>query len=166
MSSRVSLSGLDSAFLSLETPSAPMNVVGTLVLDASSPSGACSYERVLRLVEERAPRLAPFRRRMVAMPFGLDHPVWVDDPAPEVRSHVHRVRAPAPGSDRVLADPVDQLLALRHDAVSSKQQHARLGFGAAVGHLLKLALERTSGSLPVGGEGAKPDPDLAAAEES
>jgi diacylglycerol O-acyltransferase len=106
VSSRVSLSGLDSAFLSLETPSAPMNVVGTLVLDASGPSGACSYERVLRLVEARAPRLAPFRRRMVAIPFGLDHPVWVDDPDLEVRSHVQRVRAPAPGSERVLANLV------------------------------------------------------------
>ena len=109
MSSRVSLSGLDSAFLSLETPSAPMNVVGTLVLDASGPSGACSYERVLRLVEERAPRLAPFRRRMLAMPFGLDHPVWVDDPALEVRSHVQCVRAPAPGSDQILAGLVAQI---------------------------------------------------------
>jgi len=106
VNSRVSLSGLDSAFLSLETPSAPMNVVGTLVLEASGPSDACPYERVLRLVEERAPRLAPFRRRMVAMPFGLDHPVWVDDPALDVRSHVRRVRAPAPGSERVLADMV------------------------------------------------------------
>ena len=109
MNPRVSLSGLDSAFLSLETPSTPMNVVGTLVLDASSASGGLSYERVLRLVEERAPRLAPFRRRMVAMPFGLDHPVWVDDPDLEVRSHVHRVRAPAPGSERVLADLVARI---------------------------------------------------------
>ena len=45
---RVSLAGLDSAFLSLETPSTPMNVVGTLVLDASSPSGSGSIEGVLR----------------------------------------------------------------------------------------------------------------------
>lgn len=74
MSSRVSLSGLDSAFLSLEAPSAPMNVVGPLVLDASSPGRGCSYERVLRLVEERAPGLAPFRRRMVAMPFAKADP--------------------------------------------------------------------------------------------
>ena len=109
MNPRVSLSGLDSAFLSLETPSTPMNVVGALVLDASSPSGSGSYGGVLRLVEERAPRLAPFRRRMVAMPFGLDHPVWVDDPDLEVRSHVHRVRAPAPGSERVLADLVARI---------------------------------------------------------
>jgi WS/DGAT/MGAT family acyltransferase len=106
MNSRVSLSGLDSAFLSLETPSTPMHIIGTFVLDASSASGGYSYERVLRLVEERAPGLAPFRRRLIAMPFGLDHPVWVDDPDLDVRSHVHKVRASAPGSERVLADLV------------------------------------------------------------
>jgi hypothetical protein len=38
--------------------------------------------------------------------------------------------------------------------------------GSGVGHLLKLALERTSESLPLGGEGAKPDPHLAAAKGS
>ena len=58
MNPRASLSGLDSAFLSLETPSTPMNVMGTFVLDASSASDGYSYERVLELVEERAPGLA------------------------------------------------------------------------------------------------------------
>ena len=106
MNPRVSLSGLDSAFLSLETPSTPMHVMGTFVLDVSSASGSYSYERVLRLVEERAPALAPLRRRLIAVPFGLDHPVWVDDPALDVRRHVRKVQAPAPGSERVLADLV------------------------------------------------------------
>jgi len=68
MNQRVSLSGLDSAFPSLEMPSTPMHVMGTFVLDASSESGGCSYTRVLRLVEKRAPSLPPFRRRMVPMP--------------------------------------------------------------------------------------------------
>ena len=40
MSSRVSLSGLDSAFLSLETPSTPMHMLGTFVLDASNAGEA------------------------------------------------------------------------------------------------------------------------------
>ena len=52
MSPRASLSGLDSAFLSLETPTTPMNIMGTFVLDASSARGGYSYERVLDLVEE------------------------------------------------------------------------------------------------------------------
>ena len=80
MSRCVSLSGLDATFLSLETPSTPMNVVATFVLDASGASSAYSYEGVLRLLEERPPRLAPFRRRLVTVPFGLDHPLWIDDP--------------------------------------------------------------------------------------
>jgi diacylglycerol O-acyltransferase len=106
---RASLSGLDSAFLSLETLTTPMNVVGALVLDASSASGGGFCERLARTVEERAPRLAPLRRRLMAMPFGLDHPVWVDDPDLDVASHVRRVRAPAPGSERVLADLVARI---------------------------------------------------------
>jgi hypothetical protein len=38
MKQRVSLSGLDSAFPSLEMPSTPMHLMGTFVLDASSES--------------------------------------------------------------------------------------------------------------------------------
>jgi WS/DGAT/MGAT family acyltransferase len=109
MNHAVSLSGLDAAFLSLETPCTPMNIVGTLVLDPSSARDGFSYERVLRLLEERLP--APFRRRLVAVPFGLDHPVWIDDPDFRVRSHVYRVGAPAPGSERVLGDLVARIAA-------------------------------------------------------
>jgi hypothetical protein len=39
-----------------------------------------------------------------------------------------------------------------------------LGFGAAVGHLRKLALETTSEVRPGGGERAGPDPHPASAE--
>jgi hypothetical protein len=109
MNPRVSLSGLDSVFLSLETPSTPMHMMGAFVLDASSTGGGYSYQRMVRIVEGRAPSLAPFRRRLVAMPFALDHPVWVDDPDLDVRSHVHRMRARAPGSERVLADLVARI---------------------------------------------------------
>jgi WS/DGAT/MGAT family acyltransferase len=102
---------MDSAFLSLETPSTPMHMMGTFVLDASSASGGYSFERILRLVEERMPDLAPFRRRLIAMPFGFDFPVWIDDPDLRIRSHVHRLGAPAPGSEQVLADLVAQIAA-------------------------------------------------------
>src|SRR4029450_9037214 len=77
--------------------------------DASSASGGYSFERILRLVEERMPDLAPFRRRLEAIPFGLDHPVWIDDPDFLVRSHVYRIAAPAPGSEQVLARLVAQI---------------------------------------------------------
>lgn len=82
--------------------------------DASRESGGYSYPRLLRRVEERAPGLAPFRRRLIAMPLGLDHPVWIDDPDLDVRRHVHQVRASA----------------------------IALGFGAAVAHLRKIAIAK------------------------
>ncbi|MHC5012473.1 MAG: wax ester/triacylglycerol synthase domain-containing protein, partial [Planctomycetota bacterium] len=106
---RVSLSGLDSAFLSLETPSTPMHMMGIFVLDASNATGGYSFERILRLLEERMPDLAPFGRRLAAMPFGVDHPVWIDDPDFRIRSHVYRVGAPAPGSEQDLAGVVAQI---------------------------------------------------------
>jgi hypothetical protein len=108
MNAQLSLSGLDSAFLSLETPSTPMHVMGTFVLDASD-SGSYSFERILRLLEERVPDLAPLRSRLAAMPFGVDQPVWIDDPDLRIRTHVHRMAAPAPGSDQVLADLVARI---------------------------------------------------------
>jgi WS/DGAT/MGAT family acyltransferase len=111
MSARTSLSGMDVAFLSLETPSTPMNVMATFLLDASNASGGYSYERILALVEERLPRLDAFRRRLAAVPFGLDHPVWIDDPDFDVHRHVFRVKAPTPGSDRVLAAVVAKIAA-------------------------------------------------------
>ena len=111
MSPQLSLSGLDSAFLSLETPGTPMHMMGIFVLDAASDSGGYSFERILRLMEERVPDLAPFRSRLAEIPFGFDHPVWIDDPDLRIRSHVHRMAAPAPGSEQVLADLVAQIAA-------------------------------------------------------
>ena len=115
MTLRLSLSGMDAAFLSLETPNTPMNVMGTFVLDPASGGGGYSCEQVVQLIEERLVGLAPFRRRLVAVPFGLDHPVWIDDPDFRVRDHVHRVTAPAPGSERVLAALVARIAALPLD---------------------------------------------------
>ena len=109
MNLRTSLSGLDAAFLSLETPSTPMNVMATFVLAAASSGGGYSCARVVRRIEERLVDLAPFRRRLAAVPFGLDHPVWVDTPDLCVGDHVRRVTASAPGSERVLADLVARI---------------------------------------------------------
>lgn len=92
-----------------------MNVMGTFVLDPASAADGYSCERAIDLIQERLVRLAPFRRRLVAVPFGLDHPVWIDDPDLCVRDHVHRVTVPAPGSERALAALVARIAALPLD---------------------------------------------------
>ena len=105
------LSGLDTAFLCLETPNAPMNVVGTILVEPSAGDGSFSVERIQRLIEGRLHRLPPLRRRLLEVPFGLDHPVWVEDRKVVVADHVERIRAAPPGSERILAEIVGRFAA-------------------------------------------------------
>jgi diacylglycerol O-acyltransferase len=91
------LTGLDAAFLALETPSTHMHVMATMVLDPSDVPGGFTVETMRKLIAERLPRLEPFRRRVVEVPFGVHHPVWVEDPDFDLDYHVRRAALPAPG---------------------------------------------------------------------
>jgi WS/DGAT/MGAT family acyltransferase len=66
--------------------------------------GGFSVDTVRDLIAERLPRLAPFRRRVVEVPFGLHHPVWVEDPDFDLDYHVRRAALPAPGGLEELAE--------------------------------------------------------------
>jgi WS/DGAT/MGAT family acyltransferase len=103
------LSGIDSAFLSLETPTTPMNIVGAILLDPSTAPHGCSFDSIRALVKQRVPRLAPFRRRLVEMPFGVDHPVWIEDPDFDLDHHVHLTVLDPPGAEADLAQVVARL---------------------------------------------------------
>ena len=104
------LSGLDAVFLYAETPNTPMNVIVTLVVE-----GRIDFDAVVERVQARLPSLPPFRRRLVEMPLGLDHPAWIEDPDFDVRDHVTRVSAPPPGDDRALETVVGRIARRRLD---------------------------------------------------
>jgi WS/DGAT/MGAT family acyltransferase len=104
------LSGLDATFLYAETPTTPMNVIATVVIE-----GCVSLEEVVERVRERLPDLPSFRKRLVETPFGLDHPAWIDDPDFDVREHVIHLDAPPPGDDRALETVVAQVARRRLD---------------------------------------------------
>ena len=95
------LTGLDAAFLQLETPSNHMHVMAAAVLDPYRDRG-----RVHRPTRSGAwsrsgsTRSSPFRRRLVTVPFSLHHPLWVEDPDFDLDYHVRRVAVPAPGGPR------------------------------------------------------------------
>ena len=98
------LTGLDAAFLALETPSSHMHVMAAIVLDPSEVPGGFDVDTARSLIAERLPRLEPFRRRVVDVPFGLYHPVWIEDPDFDLEYHVRRAAVPAPGGLQELAD--------------------------------------------------------------
>lgn len=97
------LSGIDAAFLALETPSAHMHVMAALVLDPAGVPGGITVETMQALIAERLPSLPPFRRRLVSVPFGLHNPLWIEDPDFDLQYHVRAAALPAPGGRGELA---------------------------------------------------------------
>src|SRR5579863_6251452 len=97
------LSGLDAAFLYLETPSLHMHVSMAAIFDPTTVPGGYSFTKLRDLVSRRLERAPIFRRRLVDVPFRLGHPYWVDDPSFDIDYHIRSRALPAPGGIDELA---------------------------------------------------------------
>ena len=97
------LTGLDAAFLALDSPTAYGHVGSVAILDPSAGGETLTLERLTELIESRLPLVPPFRRRLAEVPFGLDNPYWIEDPDFDIEFHVRELALPAPGDDRQLA---------------------------------------------------------------
>ena len=65
----------------------------TIPTTTRSPRGGRQIERRLHLLE-------PLRRRLREVPFGLDHPFWIEDPDFDLDFHVRHTAMPPPGLRR------------------------------------------------------------------
>jgi WS/DGAT/MGAT family acyltransferase len=92
------MTGTDAAFLELESPTMHLHVVGVLMLDPSETPGGLTLDRLTALFAERLHLIAPFRRRALAVPGGLDHPRWIEDPDFDLSRHLHH-QSLGPGAD-------------------------------------------------------------------
>jgi WS/DGAT/MGAT family acyltransferase len=109
------LTGLDAAFLAMETPSVYGHVGSVCVLDPSTASQPLTLDRLTELVQARLHLVPPFRRRLVTVPLGLDQPYWIEDPDFDIEFHVRELALPAPGDDRQLAEQAARLHARQLD---------------------------------------------------
>lgn len=107
------LSGTDSLFLAAETPSWHQHVGGLTILEPGE--SGLGYDDVVRLTRERMEYAPKFRWKLKQAPFGLDRPVWVDDPDFDVRHHVHRIGVPSPGGAREVGEVAGLLLSAQLD---------------------------------------------------
>jgi WS/DGAT/MGAT family acyltransferase len=98
------LSGLDSAFLSMETPTMHLHVAIAAVIDPTTMPTPYSFDDLKAFVARRLMAEPAFRRRVVEVPFQLNHPIWVEDPHLDLDYHVRRHALPAPGGPRELTD--------------------------------------------------------------
>jgi WS/DGAT/MGAT family acyltransferase len=109
------LTGLDASFLYLETPSSHMHVAGLMILDPSSTEGGITLDDVKAVYGARLHLAPPFRRRLVEVPFGLHHPLWIEDPHFDLDYHVRATALPSPGTPEQLATLVGRLSAIPLD---------------------------------------------------
>ena len=98
------LSGLDSAFLSMETPAMHLHVAIAAVIDPTTMRTPYAFDDLKAFVARRLMAQPVFRRRVVEVPFQLNHPIWVEDPHLDLDYHVRRHALPAPGGPRELTD--------------------------------------------------------------
>ena len=97
------LTGLDAAFLALDSSTAYGHVGSVSVLDPPEGGEALTLERLTQLIESRLHLVPLFRRRLVQVPLGLDQPYWIEDPDFDIEFHVRELALPAPGDDHQLA---------------------------------------------------------------
>lgn len=97
------LSPLDASFVYLETPNTPMHIGSLAIYDPStSPNGKLRFKEVLSFIESRLDGAWAFRRKLVRVPFDLDHPYWIEDPDFDLEYHVRHIALPEPGDWRQL----------------------------------------------------------------
>jgi diacylglycerol O-acyltransferase / wax synthase len=103
------LTGLDAAFLAMETRTVCGHVGSVCVIDPSTAPEPFTLERFTRVVESRLPLVPLLRRRLVEVPLGLDQPYWIEDPDFDIEFHVRELALPSPGNDRQLAEQAARL---------------------------------------------------------
>src|SRR6201993_3314794 len=163
------LSGLDATFLYMETPTTYGHVTGLMIFERPSAEYdpfAVVYAKYASMIGE----LEPLRRRLVEVPFGLDHPYWVADPNFDLDFHVREINLAKPGMVDQLADQVSRIVGRPMDrtrplwevyvidglhsgrwALLTKYHHATID--GAAGQLMLQIMTDTDPDAPAPGDG-------------
>jgi diacylglycerol O-acyltransferase / wax synthase len=153
------LTGLDAAFLALETANSTGHVGGVCILDPKDAPAPLTLARLTQVLGERLPLVPVLRRKLLNVPLGLDQPYWVDDPHFDIEYHIREIALPRPGSDAQLTEQVSRLharpldrsrplweiylitgLSKRRAAVYTKIHHSAID-GASGAELLTILLD-------------------------
>lgn len=112
------LSGVDGAFLHLETPQTPMHVA-SLHLFEPPPGGAHDFHAAIKQQMRLRLRLAPIlTRKLAPLPLQFANPVWVEDDRVDLDYHVQHLTLPKPGTQAQLED----LVALMHSQLLDRSR--------------------------------------------
>jgi diacylglycerol O-acyltransferase / wax synthase len=172
------LGGMDASFLYLETPQTPMHVAGLSIVELPRGFKGNFYEVYKRQIAARLHLFPVLKKKIVPVPWDIDHPIWVDDDALDLDYHVRHLGLPEPGTMEQLEELVGRLhsnfldrsrplwefyvidgLADGHHAVYTKIHHAAVdgGAGMALTNMMYDTSPAGRQIEPAPAQGAKPE---------
>src|SRR4051794_245048 len=160
------LSGLDAAFLHMETARTFGHVSSLSIFERPADPAFSPFDAFRAQVQHRLPLVDPLRRRLVEVPFGLDRPYWIADPDFDLEFHVRQIGLAPPGSveqiteqvARIVGRPLDRtrplwelyvIEGLENDdfAVLTKIHHATID-GASGAEMMSILLDSEATARP------------------
>ncbi len=103
------LTGLDAAFLYLESAGTPMHVGSVMLIELPARQDYDFHQALLALVADRLPRAPALRRVLHEAPLGLGHPMWADAPRLDLRKQIRKRKLPGKGGQARLMSLVGKL---------------------------------------------------------
>ncbi len=105
------ISGMDSTFLYVETPTSPMHIGAVAVIE-----GSLKFDAFKKTIASRIHQIPKLRQRLIEVPFSIDHPYWVDDPDFNIDMHIDHIALPKPGdwknlrrlASKIFSEPLDR----------------------------------------------------------
>jgi hypothetical protein len=73
------LGGMDASFLYMETPETPMHVAGLSIVELPAGFHGSFYDTYKAHIASRLHLLPVLQKKIVHVPWDIDHPLWVDD---------------------------------------------------------------------------------------
>jgi len=152
-------SGADAYFVYQETQAQLLHTLKIFVVDHTGSPHPQDYARVYEQMERIVRHVAPYRWRMLRIPFGLGLPLWYDDPNIDLDYHLRRAAVPTPGGPREFAEVLSIIASfpLEHDRplwqlwVVEGLEHGHVAFVMKIHHALadgsssaQLLIESTS----------------------
>jgi len=145
------LGGMDASFLYMETPQTPMHVAGLSIVELPAGFKGSFYDVYKAHIAGRLHLFPVLQKKLVQVPWDIDHPLWVDDDEMEIDYHIRHLGLPKPGTLQQLDELVGRLhsnfldrsrplwefyvidgLADGHVAIYTKMHHAAVDGGAGM----------------------------------
>ncbi|MBT8147052.1 MAG: wax ester/triacylglycerol synthase family O-acyltransferase, partial [Gammaproteobacteria bacterium] len=105
------LDGNSAHLIYSDQPGQYQHTLKIAVLDVREYPGGYEFESFRAKIAEQAATIPPTSWKILRVPFGINHPYWVQDLDFDISHHVRRVACPAPGDRRAFCRLVSELYA-------------------------------------------------------